>query len=208
MTPVPSSWSSDAVPSSRNAQPPPDRQPARSEDAETFERLLKDGDRAVPDKDGKKRGARKAKDPDAAPVVAAGQSPLPMPSQSKDNTDRAGRLPSAPAGAMVDQSAATTQSTPAGTATGGEQLAADAALASRFAERLHLPAQAGGQSQLYLDAQHYHVSKAVIGGGADEGLSVAYRQSGSPDRDGNDAADRDSLRQRLEARGLKVADIR
>lgn len=208
MTSVPSSWSSDAVPSGRNAQPPHDRQPARSDDAETFERLLKDGDRAVPDKDGKKRGARKAKDPDAAPVVAAGQSPLPMPSQSKDGADGAGRLPAAHVGAMVDQSATTTPPVAASTAAGGQQVAAEAALASRFAERLHLPAQANGPSQIYLDAQHYHVSKAVISGGADEGLSVAYRQSGSQERDGNDAADRDSLRQRLEARGLKVADIR
>ena len=100
------------------------------------------------------------------------------------------------------------QPVPAGAAAGGQQLAAEAALASRFAERLHLPAQAGGQSQLYLDAQHYHVSKAVISGGADQGLSVAYRQSGSQGQDDNDTADRDSLRRRLEARGLKVADIR
>lgn len=206
--PVPSSWSSDAVPSGRNAQPPHDRQPARRDDAETFERLLEDGDRVVPDKDPKKRGGRKAKDPDAAPVIAAGQSALPMPSQSKERADGAGQLPAVPVGATMDQSGTMAQPVPAGAAAGGQQLAAEAALASQFAERLHLPAQASGQSQLYLDAQHYHVSKAVISGGADQGLSVAYRQSGSQDQDGNGTADRDSLRRRLEARGLKVADIR
>lgn len=79
------------------------------------------------------------------------------------------------------------------------------ALAAQFAARLELPQTTLAQSQLFLDERQYVVSNVVIASEPGAGLSISYDSSSDADP-GNPEAD-DSLRRRLEARGLKVSAI-
>jgi hypothetical protein len=80
-----------------------------------------------------------------------------------------------------------------------------AALTAKFAERLALPSQTVAESQVLLDSSRYLVSSVTISGGADEGMSLSYNGNSANGEGG--PHDEETLRQRLEARGLKVAEI-
>ncbi|MCJ2189096.1 hypothetical protein [Novosphingobium beihaiensis] len=80
-------------------------------------------------------------------------------------------------------------------------------LAAQFAERLHLQQASSGQSQVHLDPRIYGVPKVVVEGSADSGgLSIAYDTQGSGPQDDQETENRENtLRLRLEARGLAIA---
>jgi hypothetical protein len=79
-----------------------------------------------------------------------------------------------------------------------------AGLAAQFAERLALSPVSGGDTQLMLDPSRFSVTQVTISGGAGEDLSFAY-ESGAGDREGS--PDEETLRQRLEARGIRVGSV-
>lgn len=79
-----------------------------------------------------------------------------------------------------------------------------AEFAAKFAERLALAPIAAGDTQLLLDPGRFSVHSVTISGGAGEDLSFAY-ESEPGDRDGS--PDEQALRERLEARGIKVGSV-
>ncbi|MBB4858856.1 hypothetical protein HNO88_002182 [Novosphingobium chloroacetimidivorans] len=82
---------------------------------------------------------------------------------------------------------------------------ASASLTARFAERLGLPSHTAGETHVQLDSSRYGVSNVTMSGRSEEGMSLLY-DGGSADGNGRQH-DEEALRQRLEARGLKVAGI-
>ncbi len=82
---------------------------------------------------------------------------------------------------------------------------ASAALTAKFAERLALPAQMTSETQVLLDISRYAVSSVTVTGEWKEGISLSY-EGQSANGEGAQQ-DEEALRQRLEARGLKVARI-
>jgi hypothetical protein len=80
---------------------------------------------------------------------------------------------------------------------------ASTALTAQFAERLALPAQMTSETQVLFDIPRYAVSSVTVTGGSD-GLSLSYE--GHSNGEGGQH-DEEALRQRLEARGLKVTKI-
>jgi hypothetical protein len=79
-------------------------------------------------------------------------------------------------------------------------------LTAKFAERLALPGQGVAETHVQLDTARYLVSSVTVSGLSEEGMSLSY-QGGSADGEGA-SQDEEALRQRLEARGLKVSGIR
>lgn len=83
--------------------------------------------------------------------------------------------------------------------------AASQVMTAEFAARLALPQGGLAQSHVQLDERLYAVSNIVIESGSTEGLSISYETSADS---GTSHSDReDSLRQRLEARGLTVGTV-
>jgi hypothetical protein len=81
---------------------------------------------------------------------------------------------------------------------------ASTALTAQFAERLALPAQMTSETQVLFDISRYAVSSVTVTGGSKDGLSLSYE--GHSNGEGGQH-DEEALRQRLEARGLKVVKI-
>lgn len=76
-------------------------------------------------------------------------------------------------------------------------------MAAKFAERLALTPHTAGDTQLMLDPARFSVTQVTISGSAED-MSFAY-ESGAGDREGS--PDEEALRQRLEARGIKVGSV-
>lgn len=87
----------------------------------------------------------------------------------------------------------------------GASAAAAQETAAQFAARLALPQGGLTQSHLQLDERLYAISNLVIESGAGEGLSISYETSA--DAHGGQSATEETLRQRLEARGLTIATV-
>lgn len=76
-----------------------------------------------------------------------------------------------------------------------------------FAERLALSAKDSRTSRLTLNERDFAFGDATISGTSEEGLSITCRQNGDH-RDGEEPSPADeSLRRRLEARGIRIRSI-
>jgi hypothetical protein len=149
---------------------------------------------------------RGRKKPDAEiPAWAPPQSDAAQtPTDPSKHERTAGAVADAahPQGQAHEQRAETPIASP-GTSSAGDP--ASAALTAKFAERLALPAQMASETQVLLDISRYAVSSVTVTGSTNEGLSLSY-DGHSANGDGGQQ-DEEALRQRLEARGLKVAKI-